>query len=188
MSLIGFAQWVEFTWFATALRESWYAYPVVLSTHLAAIGITGGMLFVSDMRLLGLMMTKQPVESIVGRLRVPKRIGLLVVIACGLMLASSKAEEYYYNKFFWLKMALLGLAAVHALAFRGSVYTKTAELDRTKTLPTRAKLAGGLSLLLWISIACAGRGIGYIDPPLNKLHADLHRAAPVGGPTVLVSR
>jgi len=28
-------------------------------------------------------------------------------------------------------------------------------------------------LLLWISIACAGRGIGYIEPPLDKLHAQL---------------
>lgn len=173
MSVLQIAQAIQFTGIATALRESWYVYPAVMSAHLAAIGLTGGMLLVSDMRLLGVMLRKQTVESVVGRLRVPKRIGLLAIVICGALLASSKAEEYYYNKFFWIKMALLGLTLVHAVVFGPTVYAKTAELDRMKQLPGRAKLAGGLSLLLWISIACAGRGIGYIDPPLNKLHASV---------------
>ena len=35
------------------------------------------------------------------------------------------------------------------MIFRGSVYCNPAELDRSKRLPLRAKLAGGLSLVLW---------------------------------------
>ena len=40
-------------------------------------------------------------------------------------------------------------------------------------LPAGAKLAAIISLVLWIGIACAGRGIGYIEPPLDKIHAGL---------------
>jgi uncharacterized membrane protein len=180
MWLLQFAQWVQDTWWATGIRESWYVYPVILSTHLAAIGITGGMLLVSDLRLLGVMLRKRPMGSVVGRLLLPKRIGLTVVIFCGVLLVSSKAEEYYYNWFFWTKMGLLGLAAIHAVAFHSSVYANTAELDKLKQLPGRAKLAGALSLLIWIGIACAGRGIGYIDPPLGKLHAKAQAAQGAG--------
>jgi hypothetical protein len=60
---------------------------------------------------------------------------------------------------------------VHALVFRGGVYNNTAALDQAGKIPGKAKLAAALSLILWISIACVGRGIGYIEPPLDKLHA-----------------
>jgi len=38
-----------------------------------------------------------------------ERIGFLIVATCGFLLASSKAEEYYYNSFFRLKLALFAL-------------------------------------------------------------------------------
>jgi hypothetical protein len=46
-------------------------------------------------------------------------------------------------------------------------------LDRTPSAPAKAKLAAVISMLLWISIACCGRGIGYIEPPLDKIHAQI---------------
>jgi len=63
---------------------------------------------------------------------------------------------------------------VHELVFRRGVYANPAALDRTPTVPASAKLAAALSLLLWTSIACCGRGIGYIEPPLDKIHAEIH--------------
>jgi len=62
---------------------------------------------------------------------------------------------------------------VHALIFRGSVYKNPAALDQAGKIPGKAKLAAAVSLILWISIACVGRGIGYIEPPLDKLHASV---------------
>ena len=58
------------------------------------------------------------------------------------------------------------LEPVHALVFRSSVYGNTAELDKSPRIPGRAKLAAALSLILWICVALAGRGIGYIDAHL----------------------
>jgi hypothetical protein len=173
MSALEFAQWLQSTDWATYLRSSAYTYPSILASHLTGIALFAGAILVTDLRLLGVIMRNQPVSEVIGQLRWPKRIGLLVVATCGILLASSKAEEYYYNTFFRIKLTLLVLVAVHALVFRSSVYNNARALDQARRMPGKAKLAAALSLLLWISIACAGRGIGYIEPPLDKLHAAL---------------
>ncbi|MCU1334803.1 MAG: putative rane protein [Bryobacterales bacterium] len=175
MSVLEFAQWIQNTEWATTIRMSAYLYPTILSTHLTGIALFGGAILITDLRLLGAIMRNQPVSDVVNQLRVPKRIGFLIVATCGFLLASSKAEEYYYNAFFRTKLTLLVLVAVHALVFRSGVYNNTAALDQAKRMPGKATLAAALSLVLWISIACAGRGIGYIEPPLDKLHALLRR-------------
>jgi len=171
MSALELAQWIQSTGWASYLRMSAYIYPSVLASHLTGIALFAGAVLVTDLRLLGVAMRNQQVADVVNQLRWPKRIGFLIVATCGFLLASSKAEEYYYNTFFRIKLTLLVLVAVHALVFRGSVYNNAAALDQARRIPGKAKLAAALSLLLWISIACAGRGIGYIEPPLEKLHA-----------------
>jgi uncharacterized membrane protein len=173
--LLEFAQWLQMTSFATAIRESWYVYPIVMTLHLVGIAMFGGLIFVTNLRLLEVTMRKRPVADVIQGLRGLKHMGLTLVVICGVLMASSKAEEYYYNWFFWLKMSLLALIALHALAFRASVYRNPAQLDKTPHVPGVAKLAAALSLLLWTGVAIAGRGIGYIDPPLEKLHAMLFR-------------
>ncbi|HXP85715.1 MAG TPA: DUF6644 family protein [Bryobacteraceae bacterium] len=171
MSLLEFCQWVQSTDFFTALRGSWYVYPSIMSLHLAAIAISGGLILVTDLRLLGVALSKYRVSDVVNGLRWPKRVGFVVVATCGILMLGSKAEEYYYNAFVWAKLTLLALVAVHALVFRPRVYNRTAELDNAREMPARAKTAAALSLLLWISIACMGRGIGYIETPVEKIHA-----------------
>jgi hypothetical protein len=175
--LLAFAQWVQATAFFTAVRESWYVYPVIMSTHLLGIAMFGGMVLLSNLRLMGWTMLSRSVTDVVDQLRVPKRIGLIVIVTCGILMFGSKAEEYYYNIFFRLKMVLLALMFIHGWVFRHSVYCNTAEIDRAPRIPSRAKLAAALSMILWASIACAGRGIGYIDAPLDKIHAKLLQGA-----------
>ena len=166
--------WVQSTPFFTELRLSSYVYPAVLSGHVTGIALGGGMILASDLRLLGIAFRQRPVGDIIDRLRIPKRIAFVLVASCGLLMLGSKAEEYYFNVFFRTKLLLLALVAVHALAFRRGVYGNCAELDRTLfgtgRLPAKARLAGSFSLLLWLGLVIAGRGIGYIDAPLD-IHA-----------------
>jgi hypothetical protein len=170
--LLSLALWVQATGFFTYLRGSGYVYPAILSLHMVAIAFFGGMILMTDLRLLGVTMRNHPVADVAGQLRVPKRYGFLLAATCGLLLLGCKAEEYYYNAFFRVKITLLILVVLHALVFRWSVYDRVAEFDRDGRVPNRAKLAAGLSLLLWVSIACMGRGIGYIEPPFG-IHAQL---------------
>jgi len=171
MSLLSFAQWVQSTDFFTAFRLSAYVYPIVLSLHLMGIALFGGTILITDLRLLGVAMRSWPVSDVVGQLRGLKHLGLLLVVTCGLLLLGSKAEEYYYNPFFRMKVCCLALIVVHGLIFRRNVYKNTAALDKAPQMPARAKLAASLSLILWICVVVAGRSIGYVEPPLKKLHA-----------------
>jgi len=99
----------------------------------------------------------------VKQMRVPKRIGFLCVATFGFLMFGIKAEEYYYNVFFRTKVLLFLLVAVHALIFRPRVYNRAAAFSGVK-------LAAGCSLVLWLAIVCAGRGIGYIHPPVFSHH------------------
>jgi hypothetical protein len=181
--ILSLAQWIQSTAFFTALRQSWYVYPAIMSTHLLGIALFGGMVLLTNMRLLGWAMRDRSVSDVVDQLRIPKRIGLVLIATCGVLMLGSKAEEYYYNIFVRLKLSLVALMFLHGWFFRRSVYYNTAEIDQAPEIPRRAKVAASLSILLWAGIACAGRGIGYIDPPLSKLHArDLHAPRTTGGP------
>ena len=163
--LLSLARWAENTEFFAYLRSSSYAYPAILSLHMVAIALFGGMIVMTDLRLLGWAMRSRTVADVVDQLRVPKRIGFVIAATCGILLLGSKAEEYYYNAFFRTKILLFVMVALHALVFRNSVYNRAAELDRAPRMPARAKLAAGLSLLLWVSIFSAGRGIGFLPAP-----------------------
>lgn len=173
--ILSFAQWIQATDFFTYLRGSGYVYPAILALHMVTLAMFGGLILMTDLRLLGVAMRGRAVADVVDQLRMTKRWGLALMVALGLLLAGCKAEEYYYNIFFRLKLLMLGLIIVHAVTFRRSVYARAAEMDRAGMVPGNARLAAGLSLVLWIATACMGRGIGYIDPPFG-IHAQLMQA------------
>src|SRR5580704_14868700 len=164
MSILELFQWIQDTSPMTALRESGLVYPIVMTGHLTGMALFGGMIAITDLRLLGLAMRTSSITDVVEQLRIWKQIGFVMVVGCGAMLLGSKAELYYYNPFYWTKMALLLLVGVHALAFR-SVYGNTAALDSAPQVPAKAKVAACLSLLIWIGLVTAGRSIAYWDVP-----------------------
>ena len=149
----------------TDLRESALVFPIMLTTHLSCIAVFGGMILMTDLRLLGLAMTGRSVTDVVGQFRIWKRVGFCIMVSMGAMLAGSEAVKYSANPFLWGKMTLL---------FRGSVYNNTAEIDRLPAIPTRAKVAASLSLALWFGLVCMGRLIGYYEPPQQKAAVSQH--------------
>ncbi len=186
--LLEFCQYIQSTWWATGIRQSWYVYPVIMSLHLTGIAMFGGAILATDLRLLGAALRKTPITDVVNQLRPVKWVGILLVATCGLLMLTAKAEEYYYNVFVWIKFSLLGLIIVHSFVFRRSVYHNTADLDRSPVIPGRAKVAASLSLLLWTCVACAGRGIGYIETPVGKIHAELQAPGTDANPFTNVDR
>jgi len=168
--MLSFCQWIQATGFFTALRGSGIAYPTILSLHMIGIAYFGAMILLTDLRLLGAAMRNYPIADVVNRFQVPKRFGFALMVVCGVLLFSTKAEEYYYNTFFRVKMILLALVCVHAFVFQRGVYTKAADMDRSG-IPVQAKAAAILSMILWLGLVICGRGIGYIEPPLEKIHA-----------------
>jgi hypothetical protein len=168
--ILSFFQWLQSTDFMTFIRESGLTYPVIMSTHLTCIAVFGGMIVITDLRMLGVILQERPIADVVNGLRWWKRLGFVIMASMGIMLAGSKAVDYYPNPYFWTKMSLLALIAIHALIFRPGVYNHPEELDASPVIPSRAKAAAALSLVLWTSVVCAGRLIGYYEPPSQKGH------------------
>ena len=165
MSLADFSQWVSGLDLFTSLRESALAYPVIMSLHLSSIAVFGGLILLTDLRLLGLAMPSMTLSEIVAQTRIWKRIGFVVMVTCGILLAGAKLDKYYDNPYFQLKLLFLLLVGVHALVFHRSVYGKPQELDRAPVIPPIAKAAACLSLVLWIGILSFGRWIAYYERP-----------------------
>jgi hypothetical protein len=159
MSIPSLLQWIESTDLSTAIREGALPYPIIGGIHLLGIALFGGMLLMTDLRLLGWAMRRVPVSDIVRQFQPWKWAGFMVVVASGLLLAWAEPIKLYRSPAFWVKMALLALVGVHALVFRARVYGNTTELDVTVT--GEAKLAAAISLLLWAGLIISGRLIAY---------------------------
>jgi len=160
---VSIAQSLENIGFLNAFSESVLVYPIVLSTHLTCIALLGGMILMTNLRLLGLTLKSLTVTEVVTSLRLWKRVGAVVMISTGLLLATSEATKYAPNPFFWSKMAVLGLIGVHALVFRPIIYNRPEDLDRSPVIPAKAKIAAILSLVLWTAMFTMGRLIAYWD-------------------------
>ncbi len=76
MAIQEIAQSLQDMGFATTIRESSLAYPIILSLHLAGMGLFGGMIAMTDLRILGLAMTQRPMADVHNQLRPYKHLGL----------------------------------------------------------------------------------------------------------------
>jgi peptidoglycan/LPS O-acetylase OafA/YrhL len=119
----------------------------------------------SDLRLLGVALTNLSVSDVLRQTRPWKRVGFVIMVTCGVLLAGAKLKSYYDNPYFQLKLFLLCLVGVHAMVFRRSVYGTPEKLDETKVMPPVAKAAASISLVLWLGIMSCGRWIAYFERP-----------------------
>jgi hypothetical protein len=165
MPLGEIAQAIQNIPFFTAIRESGLPYPLILSTHLSCIAVFGGLILISDLRLLGFALTNVPVSEVLLRTRPWKRVGFVVMVTCGIMLGGAKLYNYYDNPYFDVKMTLLAMVGVHAIVFHRSVYANPQKLDDLKSMPRAAKAAGLISMMLWVGILSMGRWIAYFERP-----------------------
>jgi hypothetical protein len=149
------------TGFATALRQSFWVYPIVNAGHIVGLALLFGAIVPLDLRLLGVW--RQVPLAALGRILLPVAIaGLVLAVSTGALLFSVRAGEYVAMPLFWLKFSLIAAAVANALLLRLSLaWTVHEQSELAGTLP-RLQLAGALSLGLWLAVIVAGRMIGYL--------------------------
>jgi len=144
-----------------AMRESNYWFPVLNFVHLCGLLVAAGTIVFWDLRLLGVGLRRAPVSQ-VGKSLLPWTwSGFGVMFVSGSLLVAIEAGRLYFNIFFRLKVAFLILAGLNVLLFHYTVYRKVDAWDLAPLAPLQARLAGGLSLVLWFGILAMGRAIGY---------------------------
>lgn len=160
MFLLRICEWVDSTRLSVLLRQSNWAFPALDVVHTLGIVLVAGAIMLVDLRLLGLGLRSLPIPDLVGRI-VPATLGGFgLMLATGALLFASEAVKMYQSPAFRIKMILLAAAGLNALIFHRTVYRDVAKWDPAKA-PARARLAGLLSLALWMAIIAAGRAIAY---------------------------
>jgi hypothetical protein len=161
MSLFDLAQAVEASRLGNAMRESNYWFALLNLVHLLGLLVAAGTIVFWDLRLLGVGLRQVPVSQ-VGRSLLPWTWGGFgVMFLSGALLVVMEAGRLYDNIFFRFKVAFLILAGLNVLIFHFTVYRRVDSWDLAPAAPLQARLAGGLSLLLWFGILAGGRAIGY---------------------------
>lgn len=159
MPIPSILRWIESTPLSVAIREGGLPYPILGGVHLLSIALFGGMLLMTDLRLLGMAMTRRRVADVVEQFRPWKAVGFVTIVATGLLLAWAEPIRLYRSPSFWVKMALFALVGVHAAVFHGSVYRHPEKLDAAIT--RQAKIAAVVSLILWTGLIVSGRLIAF---------------------------
>jgi hypothetical protein len=161
MSLLGFCQWLGSTEGSIALHESIWAYPIVESLHVLTLCVFLGLTVMLDLRLLGVTMVRAPASEVAGRLLPWTIAGFAVMVTTGALLFYAIPVKTYLNIFFRIKVAFLLLAGVNVAVFQLTIWRSMDQWDIDPVPPLRARLAAGVSLVLWAGIVVAGRMIAY---------------------------
>jgi hypothetical protein len=153
-------QWLQDLSFPTDIRESDWLFPTIETVHVLALVLVVGSILMVDLRLLGFANRARSVRSVAAE-RLPLTwTAFAVAAAAGSLLFSSKAVTYYDDLPFRLKLICLVLAGLNMACFHLFTYRRVAEWDHG-TPPVGARIAGGLSLFLWVTIVGAGRWVGF---------------------------
>jgi hypothetical protein len=155
-------KWLEQTTFGASVRESLWLFPGIETVHLLAMSLLVISIAAFDLRLMGLAMPGVRVSELARRIFPWAWTAFAVQVVTGFLLFSSEATRMAVNPAFRIKMVLIALAGVHAAVFRWIACRDMTEWVEERATPIRAKIAGGISIFLWVGVVAAGRWIGFI--------------------------
>ncbi|MBM3795542.1 MAG: hypothetical protein FJW31_16110 [Acidobacteria bacterium] len=161
MNLLPLIEWLDRTPGSIAIRESILLYPFIETTHVLTLCLFLGMIALLDLRLLGFGFQSVPVSQVAGRLLPIGLVGFGIMAVSGALLFYSGPLRAHGNIFFRVKMTLMLLAGLNAIAFHYGIYKRITSWDTSPVPPARARLAGFFSLLLWCAIVICGRMQAY---------------------------
>jgi hypothetical protein len=148
------------------VRENDLLFPFIESVHVLAVCLVVGSIAAVDLRLLGFASVDRPVGRLMRSI-LPITVGAFgLALAAGSLLFISHASKYLENRFFIAKITLIALAGVNMAVFHLIGARNLDHWENDALPPLFARVAGGLSLFLWVSVVACGRWIGFTMPPV----------------------
>ena len=154
------AVWLESAAPAVAMRQWLWLYPAVEIAHIVGFVILVGSAVMFDLRLLGLSRAL-PVSAMAAHLLRWARLALVLVVPSGTLMFVAHATEFSANPAFRLKLVLIALAFLNAGLFHRWPFRGVGDWDTEVAAPRPAKLAGALSIVLWLGVIACGRLLAY---------------------------
>ncbi|TMJ47019.1 MAG: hypothetical protein E6G85_29200 [Alphaproteobacteria bacterium] len=161
LTLSQFISYFEDSALADNIRENDLLFPLIESVHVVSICLVVGSILVIDLRLLGLASLNRPVGGITKAILPLTWSAFAVAAVSGLLLFVSNATKYLDNGYFVAKVLLICAAGLNMVVFHGISAKDLPRWENEAALPLPARLAGGLSILLWVAVVTCGRWIGF---------------------------
>ncbi len=143
---------LEQSGFAATIRQSTWLYPS-LTFFAGAVGVM-------DVRLLGGLAATAPAR-LLARARSFAIAALAGMALTGSVLFSAEASHLVLNPAFQLKAALVAAGLMNIAIYELWARRAVEGLAPGASMPARAKVAGLLSLGIWVAVAACGRSIAY---------------------------
>jgi hypothetical protein len=159
-----FISYFEKSALADTIRENDLLFPLIESVHVLSICLVVGSILAVDLRLLGLASIHRPASRVISGILPVTWSAFAIAVASGSLLFISNATEYLGNGYFVAKIFLICMAGLNMALFHGISARDLPRWENDAAPPLPARLAGGLSILLWVSVITCGRWIGFTMP------------------------
>lgn len=161
MSLQAFWQSLQDSPVGDFVASSSWAFPTLESIHVIALTIVLGTVAIMDLRLLGVASTDSRVTVISNDTLRWTWAAFGLAVVSGTLLFMSKATIYTIDPWFLRKMTMMVLAGVNMAVFHVFTWKSVQEWDTDRILPRAARIAGGLSLGIWVFLVFFARLVGF---------------------------
>lgn len=138
-------------------QRVWWFFRAASTLHFVGLSLLVGSLLVMDLRVLGVI--KQGSYSDVAGLARIAALGLLINVVSGVVMLSSKPEQYWEAWPFRYKMLIMLIAVLNALWFIMIGQRKLVSLPATASAPFSVRASAALSLVAWLVVILLGRAI-----------------------------
>jgi hypothetical protein len=142
------------------LPNTEWLFLVAETLHVMAITTVFGSIVMVDLRLLGISWRNTRVSKLSEEILPWTWTAWCLAALFGSLMFVAKPVAYSGNLQFRLKFVCMLLAAVNMLVFQFGAFRRVAEWDEGTT-PFRAKLAGAISVSLWMAVVFFGRWTGF---------------------------
>jgi uncharacterized membrane protein SirB2 len=154
-----FAEWLGATPLSVAIQSRLWLTPLLQSIHIVMIGIVFVSILVVALRVLGRMRAEEPLQEVWHRFAPWFWSSLGVMAGTGLVLTLGEPLREAQALSFWLKMALIVVAAGSAAYFGRTVGALAG--SGTQEFSGGARAVAVTTIALWLFIIFLGRAIAY---------------------------
>ncbi len=156
--MLEFFTWIDNSMLASMAKAYGGVFVVVQMFHLLALALLGGCVLLADLRLLGVLMTAVPSETVARETDRWFNLALLVIVLSGIFMTGAVAMKLYYNEMFWAKMTALAVGVLFVYTVRRPLLRSAAHVSLSPLALRGMALA---SLVTWFTVAACGRWIGF---------------------------
>ncbi len=157
MDLLFVFEWLDASILADMSKAYGGVFAMVQVVHLVALAMLGGAVLVSDLRLLGILLTDVSSESVVNNMDRWFSRALIVIAVSGVFMSSAVAIKLYYNEMFWAKMIGLSFGAAFVYFVRRPLLRHPHQTINVWSI----RLIAVSSMIIWFTVAASGRWIGF---------------------------